>query len=382
VSKPSLRLTFILSSLWLSGGMRVIVEYANRLTARGHTVTLVCPGGTWDADMATEVAPEVTLVASQVERTEGMGRADYLRLSQSLANAVPVSDFVFSTHTPTTVAGWMATALQRKGRPLWLFQDYRAMFDGRPVEQWLMDNALRWHEMAFVISVWAGQELPQTQPEKISVIGEGLSHAELFTPRYFAARARLPERTLLYLGDERPRKGLREFLDAAALVHAQGSNLRLQIVSKETCRVETPLPFTYVHRPPVAALAEMYRTCDVYVASSWSESLGIPPLEAMACAAPVVLADAGGTRDYAEPGVNCLQVPPRNAPALAEAILTVLRDDALAQRLSHAGPPTAARYDWETLTDRWEETLLRLHTTARHIAPRHTGQQNNQGNDR
>ena len=364
MSKPSLRLTFILSSLWLSGGMRDIVEYANRFAARGHKVTLVYPGNTWDGHMAEEISPDVALVASQVLRNRTMGRIGHLRLSRSLAAAAPLSDFIISTQTPTTVATWEATAWQHKGRPIWFFQDYLTMFHGRPLEQWLMQNALRWHEKAYTISAWAGEELPQAHREKIEVAGIGLSHAELFTPCYFEERESRPVRTLLYLGDERPRKGLREFLDAAKIVHMEYPDVRLQIVSKEECTVETSLPFEYVHRPSVEALANMYRTCAVYVASSWSESLGIPPLEAMACAAPVVLADAGGTRDYAVNNVNCLEVPARDAPALAQAILTVLRDPALAARLSHAGPPTAARYDWESLTSRWEERLLQLHATA------------------
>jgi hypothetical protein len=53
------RISFILSSLWLSGGVRVVVEYANRLTGRGHQVTLVAPGGTLDPDMLSELVPEV-----------------------------------------------------------------------------------------------------------------------------------------------------------------------------------------------------------------------------------------------------------------------------------------------------------------------------------
>jgi glycosyltransferase involved in cell wall biosynthesis len=80
----------------------------------------------------------------------------------------------------------------------------------------------------------------------------------------------------------------------------------------------------------------------------------------MACATPVVLVDSGGVRDYAVDGVNCLLTPPQDAPALANAMARVLADHELAQRLSHAGPATAARYDWERLTDRFEANLLRL----------------------
>ena len=49
-----MRISFILSSLWLSGGVRVIVEYANRLTIRNHKATLIAPRGTLDPDVLGE----------------------------------------------------------------------------------------------------------------------------------------------------------------------------------------------------------------------------------------------------------------------------------------------------------------------------------------
>ena len=87
------------------------------------------------------------------------------------------------------------------------------------------------------------------------------------------------------------------------------------------------------------------------------EGFGLPPLEAMACGAPVVLTDSGGVRDYARHEDNCLLVPPRDPQALAAAMLRILTDPVLADCLRRAGPPTTARFTWEAAVDRFEAAL-------------------------
>jgi glycosyltransferase involved in cell wall biosynthesis len=355
-----LQVSFLLSSLWLSGGVRDVVEYTNRLSARGHHLTLVIPGGTGDADMAAELGPAVRVVESAVRRLPQMTRAHQLRLVWSMADAVPQSDVVISTHTPTTAPTFIATRLQRKGRPVWFYQDYLQMFQGRPMEQWLLRNALRWHDVALTISEPMSEELRRYAPGDVRTARIGLSHAQIFRAVLPEARAQNCPRRILYLGDMRPRKGLYDLLAAAQMVQAQVPEIKLVIVSKEECSIETALPFEYHYRPSREQLAALYTTSDLFVSSSWWESFGIPPLEAMACATPVVMTDSMGGMDYARHEENCLVVPPQQPPALAAAILRVLQDRELAHRLAENGPPTAARYDWEQVTDGFERVLYEV----------------------
>lgn len=355
-----MRISFILSSLWLSGGVRDIVEYANRLAERGHTIALVIPGGTNDRDMASELHHAVQCIESEAPRLNDASVFHQARLSWSMARAVPHSDLIISTHTPTTVPGFLSTRLLRKGIPVWFYQDYLDMFRGRRLEQWLLRNAVRWHRLTLTISQYAADELSTYSPGNIEVAHIGLSHAEVFQPVLMSERPVAPERRILFLGDMRPRKGLYDFLEAMAIVHAQIPNIRLWIVSKEDCDIQSELPFEYIHRPSRQELARLYNACDVFVSASWWESLGIPALEAMASAAPVVLTQSGGVLDYARPGENCLMTPARDPEALAAAVLRVLGDPALAQQLSVNGPPTAAEFDWDKVTDNLERRLHEL----------------------
>jgi glycosyltransferase involved in cell wall biosynthesis len=359
------RVSFLLSSLWLSGGVRVIVEYANRLTERGYDITLIAPRGTLDPDIVAELGAGVTLLTSNVARTPESSLWQNLRLTWSLARAVPASDVVVSTHTSATVAGLLASRLWRRGRLVWLYQDFREMFAGRPYEDWLLRHALLWHECALVVSQYARHELESFTDGKVVVVGEGLSHAEFFRPvPVEARRGSGGPRTIMFLGDMRPRKGLFDFLQAAALVYQQLKDIRLLIVSKEACQIESTVPLEYVYRPTRAELARLYATCDLFVSASWRESFGLPPLEAMACGAPVVLTDSGGVREYALPDRNCLMAPARDPQALAAAMERVLTDTRLAEDLRRGGPPTAARFTWESAVDRLDRALTDLFAAA------------------
>lgn len=350
--------------------MRVVVEYANHLTRRGHQVMLATPGGTLDPDIERELEPGVGISQSRVARKERSGQDPWAigRLAWSLATAVPPSDVVVSTHTPTTAAGFLAGRVLGKGHLVWLYQDYEEMFLGRPLETWLLHHALRWHRAALVVSTYSQEELLRFSPGNVVVVGEGLSHAALFRPLPASSRSSpdSSKQTILCLGDMRPRKGLPDFLQAAELVYRERQDIQLQIVSKEPCDIQSSVPFDFIFRPERAELARLYAMCDLFVLASWWESFGLPPLEAMACGAPVVLTDSRGVREYARPGENCLLVPIRQPAALAEAILRVLEDPALEEQLRRQGPPTAARFDWQSAADRFETALQRVVQQAGH----------------
>ena len=76
---------------------------------------------------------------------------------------------------------------------------------------------------------------------------------------------------------------------------------------------------------------------DVFVLSSVWEGMSNSLLEAMAAGCPVVATRVGGNPEVVVEGETGLLVPPKNARALADAVLRLLRDRELARRFGEAG---------------------------------------------
>ncbi len=97
---------------------------------------------------------------------------------------------------------------------------------------------------------------------------------------------------------------------------------------------------------------------DLFVMSSVTEGLGTALLDAMACARPIVATRAGGIPEVVEDGVNGVLVPPRDAHALADAIVRLLRDEGTRRRMGDAG---LARVNERFTVDRMVEETARVY---------------------
>lgn len=338
-------LTFFTSSMRLSGGVLVLVEYANGLAARGYRVTFVGSAGGADPEVREKLSPQVRVLSAGLSLEEANSPLSKLRLAWQIARLAPRSDLLVATHTPAVVPTLLArTLLRRGGRLIWFHQDYAEMFEGRPFEQWLLRRAPRWFERVITVSQACADEIEAASGVKAWVVPQGYSIAGELPER---AAPPPGEKVLMYMGDRRPRKGWDDFIAAVNLVYERHPDLRLEIVSKDPGPLDTPVPCELHRRPSWDQIAALYRACHLFVASSWWEGFGRPPLEAMANGTPVVMTDSRGVREYARPEVNCLLTPIQDPPALAAAIDRVLSDPALAQRLGEAGRQTALAFTWE-----------------------------------
>jgi glycosyltransferase involved in cell wall biosynthesis len=141
-----------------------------------------------------------------------------------------------------------------------------------------------------------------------------------------------------------PHKGQRYLIDAAHLVVQEIPDTRFVILGEGELREHLEKQ-VHEHHLEKHVLLPGFRTdvlgCmkgfDLFVMSSVTEGLGTSLLDAMACRRPIVATRAGGIPEIVGDGVTGLLVPPRDARALAEAIVRVLRDPALRQRLGEAG---------------------------------------------
>lgn len=99
-------------------------------------------------------------------------------------------------------------------------------------------------------------------------------------------------------------------------------------------------------------LPQLYASADAFVFASLTETLGLVVLEAMASGLPVVATPAGGVADHLRDGENGLAFGPGDVGAMAHAMVRLVLDNALRERLAAGARATAAALNWEGELDR------------------------------
>ncbi len=157
-----------------------------------------------------------------------------------------------------------------------------------------------------------------------------------------------------------PLKGLEYLIEALAILHRRGIECKLRIAGGGPVR-ETlaALAQSMGLSDRVALLGELrniedfYRSIDVLALPSLSEGLPLSVLEAMATGLPVVSTRVSGIPEAVLNGVSGTLVPPRDAPALADALEPLLRSKAMRERMGHAGRRRAeAEFSLERAAER------------------------------
>ena len=165
-----------------------------------------------------------------------------------------------------------------------------------------------------------------------------------------------------------PHKGQRYLIEAAHLVVQEIPDARFVILGEGELREQLERQ-VHDHHLEKHVLLPGFRTdvlgCikgfDLFAMSSVTEGLGTSLLDAMACSRPIVATTAGGIPEIVEDGVNGLLVPPRDARALADAIVRALRDASLRQRFGTAGlARVKARFTVERMVEQTAAVYARV----------------------
>ena len=174
---------------------------------------------------------------------------------------------------------------------------------------------------------------------KISVIPNGVDVTKFsFGFNYWNVKNRFAhesERILLFVGRLVPEKGLDTLINALPMILAGGANVKLVVVGEGPQKeMYQAMANDYgLHEKVLFAgyiddwtLRALYRVADVTVVPSKFEPFGIVALEAMAAHCPLVTTTTGGLSEIVDDGGTGLKAQINDPPALAGAILRIVRD--------------------------------------------------------
>lgn len=101
--------------------------------------------------------------------------------------------------------------------------------------------------------------------------------------------------------------------------------------------------------------SELLSSCLFFCSPSRFEGFGIAALEANAAGKAVLATDTDGFRDSLALGETALAVPPENHEALKSAMIRLMEDAGLRERLGRQGRKRAEAFGWDAIAEKeWE----------------------------
>lgn len=181
---------------------------------------------------------------------------------------------------------------------------------------------------------------------------------------------------LLYVGRLVRDKGAHTLLQALGMLASLGERPRLRIVgggpAEDSLRdmaqaLGLQAQVEFLGPRANSELPELYQSAETLVfpsllgAKGQQEGMGLVPLEALACACPIVASRLPAVGEIVRDGETGLLFTPGDAAELAACLLRFRREPGLARRTAEAGRLTvAARYDWDDAAAAYRDLYQKL----------------------
>ena len=246
-----------------------------------------------------------------------------------------------------------------------------------------ISKAIRKSDHVITVSKFSESELlrlTSAQQEKITVIPNGVDQ-ELFETclnpqrhEEVKKKYRLPEHYYLFVGNQKAHKNLKGALhgfalflsktqaDSYLLIVGSGKGLRhvedIQQMLTQFPRLKNRV-ITLGHVKK-SDLPLLYQRSVALVFPSLYEGFGLPPLEAMSCACPVIASKAASLEEVCKDAVY--YVDPLKAHSIATGMEALWKDDDLRQSLIRKGQQHVKAFSWKTAAEKHFELFRELLT--------------------
>jgi glycosyltransferase involved in cell wall biosynthesis len=336
------------SRSWGGLEMQALLE-CSQLKARGHNVTLLCSPKSrleGEANRAGIETLPLELRASNYPRALGVLRRFltnrgteiiHAQISQDLA--VLVAAAVFVPTSPRIVLTKRVGSFISK-RDLFHRWLYRHVSLVVAISEVIRKNVLDTCpvDSSRVVTLFDGVDLDRFDPGRVD-------------PMKVRRELGLEEHDLVIgmVGRFSPGKGHEEFIEAARMIHSSLPEIKFLVVGEPSYGEEEYGKGLLESAKPLTAegvvtfngfrtdIPEVMAALDVLAFPSHAEAFGDVLIEAMAMKLPVVSTNCDGVLDIVIDGETGIQIPPRDAHSLADALMQLIQDEERRRLFGEAG---------------------------------------------
>ena len=338
-----------------TGGYKVVYEYANRLVSDGHKVNIVYSGSIFWKKKSLYF--KLTNCVRYIQKLiKGYGCRKWFALDKRVKEHLTLS--LNYRHVPKSdiyICTSPYTAMYVKDYPTenkyYFIQGY---------ENWggITDEKLRetYHYplKKIVISKWLQEIIEKEEKEECTLIYNGFNFDDFREDIKICNKDKY-KITMLYHTAEL--KGAKYGLAALYIVKKEIPQVTVNLFGTPIAPTSLPEWITYYRLPDKNKLNKIYNESAIFIGCSNIEGWGLPIGEAMICGAAVVCTDNKGYLEMAKDGENALVSPIKNAQALAQNIIRLIKDDNLRHQIARNGNEFIQQFKWDGSYKKLKEIL-------------------------
>jgi len=334
------------------GGVKIMYEYANRLSQLGHRVSIF-------HSIKRPFKKNKTLLWFKKFQyfIRGVSRPKWFALNREVSSVIvpEISDRYINDGDILFSTWWqMAYAINNlshsKGKKFNLIQGYEN-WQGQ-TEKLHQSYLLPIHHI--VIATYLQDlvyKITGQQPQLIPIAIDEKKFYQMILPE-----VRNPKHIMM-LYSEQSLKGSEYGLEALTRLGKNYPDLKVTLFGVDKKPANLPSQFTYHQRPD--NLNELYNQASIFISPSLTEGWALPPAEAMACGCALVCSDIGGHSDYAKNNETALLFETKNSEEIYKKIELLLDNDSERIRISKSGNKLIqSNFNWENSIKSLEQLFL------------------------
>jgi glycosyltransferase involved in cell wall biosynthesis len=341
------------------GGNKVVYEYANGLSARGHEVHVVHFAAAEPRSSYRTLRGRLRPLRYFPLALRGQWRPDnWFKLNPEVKVELVATPWsILMPKVDAYVATWWSTAerlaelTSLPGRKLYLIQH---------LETWAAPEEE-------VMATWKAPLEKIVIARWLEFIAHGLGESCHYIPNGFdfgkfgrdlPIEERKPASIAMLFNEKISWKGSAFGVAAVEKLKQRYPDLEVEFFGVNERPEDLPSWIVFHQTPAQDELRRIYNRASIFLAPSLSEGFPLPPCEAMMSGAAVVATDIGGHREFCFDNETALIVPPEDSEALAEAAARLIDNTELRYRIARTGHDRIQKFTWAAAIDSFERVLL------------------------
>lgn len=326
------------------GGLKIVLQYANKLAIDGYSVKIVYPYNSSYNDSLSLCQRLRDIKTYCANRKTWRGSDNWFNKENGVEEIETYSlNYKYVPKADIYIATGVQTSDYVKDYPVkdkyYFIQGYENW--GRSTSELLKTYHYSLKKIA--ISTWL-QKVVMNEQEDCSLVTNGFELDKFYVTVPPQERCKT---NICMLYHTQNLKNSLLGLRALEIVHQKYPSINVSLFGSSKKPENLPVWYNYKQQPSSIELLEMYNNAAIFVGTSNVEGWGLTVGEAMLCGNAVACTDIDGYKEMAKHTSNALLSPIGDAEQLANNIIRLIEDDELRLQIANAAAEDIKQFSIE-----------------------------------